>query len=339
MNKVCVGISGGVDSAVSALLLKNKGYDVTGVFIRGWQPDFMECSLEEDLSYAMRNCSALSIPFKVLDLSDEYKKLVIDPFIEKYKEGETPNPDIFCNKNIKFGLFLKWALENGFSSVATGHYARVSKNSSYHLFSPEDTAKDQTYFLWTLNQDELSKIIFPLGKLTKKKVRELAASYNLPSANRKDSTGICFIGEVPIKQFLSNFIKLKKGDVIFNGKKLGEHDGTYIYVEGQRYRTNLIQKDLFVLKRDAKANTLVVGEKDDIEEYASDIIRFREKNLIQKVKEGETISVRLRHGGDKLSAELYCDKVKLNQKVLYSKGQSIVFYKDNECIGGAVMSN
>ena len=258
-------MSGGVDSSVSALLLKKNDYDVTGVFIKVWQPEFFECTWRQDRLDAMRVCAKLDIPFITLNLESEYKKEVVDYMIEEYKRGRTPNPDVMCNKYVKFGGFFDWAIEQGADYVATGHYARTSRvesrkskvesknlnimNKHYgvsnntimnQLVAGSDKNKDQTYFLWTLTQKQLSKTLFPIGDLDKPKVRKLAEKYVLSTAVKKDSQGLCFIGKIDIKDFLRNYIKEKKGKVLDeNGNKIGEHDGAFYLTVGQRHGFNI----------------------------------------------------------------------------------------------------
>ena len=202
-----MGISGGVDSAVSAALLKEQGYDVVGVFIRTWHPDFIECNEEDERLDAMRVAAHLDIPFLTFDFSDVYKKEVADYMISEYKAGRTPNPDVMCNKEIKFGAFLDKAISMGADYVATGHYA---DNKDLKLLKNKDISKDQSYFLWTLKQGQLRKILFPIGHLKKTQVRVLAKKFGLPVAEKKDSQGICFLGVVDLKVFLKHYIKEKR---------------------------------------------------------------------------------------------------------------------------------
>jgi tRNA-specific 2-thiouridylase len=236
---VFVGLSGGVDSAVSAALLKEQGFEVVGVFIKTWHPDFLECNEEEERIDAMRVAAYLDIPFLTFDFEDVYKKEVADYMIEEYKSGRTPNPDVMCNKEVKFGAFLKKAISMGADFVATGHYAIAIGGENYSAFlqsttgpfrvhnfphrlllrSPDST-KDQSYFLWTLTQDQLSRIIFPVGNLKKTQVRKLAKKFKLPVALKKDSQGICFLGAVDLKDFLKHYIKEKRG-VVLNEKVTG----------------------------------------------------------------------------------------------------------------------
>ena len=205
MNKktVFVGMSGGVDSSVSAALLKKQGFDVVGVFIKTWHPDFIKCNEEEERRDAMRVATHLNIPFLTFDFEDVYKKEVADYMISEYKAGRTPNPDVMCNKEVKFGAFLKKAISMGADFVATGHYAENRKNN---LVKGKDPAKDQSYFIWTLKQKQLSKILFPVGNLNKTEVRKLAKKFKLPVAEKKDSQGICFLGAVDLKDFLKHYI-------------------------------------------------------------------------------------------------------------------------------------
>ena len=263
--RVFVGMSGGVDSSVSAALLKQAGYDVTGVFIRVWQPDWIECNWREDRRDAMRVCAALDIPFITLDLEKEYKRDVIDFMIAEYKAGRTPNPDVMCNKYVKFGGFLDFALKNGADFIATGHYAR---NIDDRLIVSKDSNKDQTYFLWTLNQKQLSHVLFPVGHLEKPEVRKLAKKFKLPVADKKDSQGLCFIGKVDFKEFLATFTKLERGNVLNERKEvIGFHDGAQLFTIGERHGFTITKKTpddapYFIVSKDVKANTITVSSKD-----------------------------------------------------------------------------
>src|SRR3989344_6491053 len=225
--RVLVGLSGGVDSAVSVALLKRAGADVAGAFIKTWQPDWMPnaCDWKLERRDAMRVATHLDIPFVTIDLESEYKKSVVDYMISEYKLGRTPNPDVMCNKEIKFGAFLSRALELGADMIATGHYSQSKMvNSKWQMLMGEDEAKDQSYFLWTLNQAQLSKIIFPVGHLLKSEVRELARKFRLPVAEKRDSQGICFLGHIDMKEFLSHYIETKPGHVLNeSGQVVGEH--------------------------------------------------------------------------------------------------------------------
>jgi len=282
--KVFVGMSGGVDSSVAAFLLKEQGYDVTGVYINGFNVD--GCS-ERDAEDARRVADHLGIPFYVIDAREDYFEYVVQYMIDGYKKGLTPNPDVMCNKEIKFGIFLDKALKLGADYIATGHYVRLvtskkqsvtSKNyelpiTSYRLFSAKDLNKDQSYFLWTLTQEQLKHCLFPIGEYIKLEVREIAKKAKLPTAEKKDSQGICFLGKVKLPEFLKEYIKPKKGDVLnTEGNKIGEHEGARFYTIGQRHiniqhttndkqqKTN--QRPYYVAEKNVKKNILIVAEGD-----------------------------------------------------------------------------
>lgn len=262
--KVFVGLSGGVDSSVSAALLKESGYDVTGVFIKVWSPDFLECTWKEDRRDAMRVCAELDIPFETLDLEEEYKKEVADYMVAEYQAGRTPNPDVMCNRHVKFGGFLKYALAQGADYVATGHYAQNifdSTKNLYELWAGADHEKDQSYFLWTLTQEDLRHVLFPVGHLEKTQVRRLAERFNLPTATKRDSQGLCFLGQLDIKEFLKHFVPQQAGKVLNKkGESIGVHDGALFYTLGQRHGFEVSGGiPMYVLSKDIEANTLTVG--------------------------------------------------------------------------------
>ncbi|OGZ16792.1 MAG: tRNA 2-thiouridine(34) synthase MnmA, partial [Candidatus Lloydbacteria bacterium RIFCSPLOWO2_12_FULL_51_9] len=254
--KVFVAMSGGVDSSVAAALLKEDGYEVTGVFMRVWQPDFLTCSRTDDREEAMRAAAHLGIPFLTFDFEKEYKEKVVDYMIAEYTAGRTPNPDVMCNKHIKFRMFLDKAREMGADMIATGHYVRLGRespkpkaqspnktqnpksqtNSKFQLLKGIDVNKDQSYFLWTLTQEQLKYCLFPIGEYVKPKVREMARKYGLPNAERRDSQGVCFIGQFPMKEFLKNYIPEEKGGVLDTGGNIiGVHDGARLYTLGARH--------------------------------------------------------------------------------------------------------
>jgi tRNA-specific 2-thiouridylase len=289
---VFVGLSGGVDSAVSAALLKEAGYEVVGVFIRAWHPEFLSCDEGEERRDAMRVAAHLDIPFLTFNFEKEYKKAVVDYMIAEYKAGQTPNPDVMCNKEIKFGAFLKKAMEMGADFVATGHYAQISGKGRTlriqkglalrrNLLRGIDLAKDQSYFLWTLTQKQLARTIFPVGHLKKEKVRKLAEKFKLPVAEKKDSQGICFLGKVDLKNFLKHYLKEKKGKVLLapggersdleNSKRsdlkepetIGQHPGAVFFTLGERRGFNITKKNpadkpYYVVGKDVKKNILYV---------------------------------------------------------------------------------
>src|SRR3989344_860547 len=237
MSTVFVGLSGGVDSAVSAALLKEAGHSVVGAFIKIWRPEFIECPWQKERLDAMRVGAHLGIPFREIDLSDEYKKDVIDDMIANYTRGITPNPDVLCNRHIKFGAFKEWAHAGGADLVASGHYARIVKTGNrFQLHRGKDTHKDQSYFLWRLTEKDLETTLFPVGGFTKPEVRALAEKFGLPVATKKDSQGLCFVGEVTMRDFLARYIDLKQGKVLDEaGAVIGEHDGAALYTLGERH--------------------------------------------------------------------------------------------------------
>ena len=264
--KVFVGLSGGVDSSVAALRLLKDGYDVVGVFIKTWQPDFIQCDWGKERLDAMRVAAHLEIPFLTCDAEGAYKQSVADYMIDEYRKGRTPNPDVMCNKYVKFETFLKFALEHGADKIATGHYAQVKEiDGIYHLYRGNDINKDQSYFLWTLNQKQLKHTLFPVGNSDKSIVRKEAENFGLPTAKKQDSQGVCFLGDIDIQEFLKHFIETKKGVVLDkDGNAIGEHDGVIFYTLGQRHGFRTYKKTdsstpMFVIQRDIKENTLTVS--------------------------------------------------------------------------------
>lgn len=271
MKKVFVAMSGGVDSSVSAALLKRDGYDVTGVFMKGWSDtaffkDKTMCPWLQDQEAARTAAGVIGIPFYTWDVEEDYKAKVVDYMVSSYRAGVTPNPDVMCNKEIKFGIFLQRALAMGADVVATGHYAQIQKeNDVYHLFAGTDKNKDQSYFLWTLTQEQLSHILFPIGSMVKPKVRKLAHEFGLPNAERKDSQGVCFVGELEVFEFLKSQIASKTGPVLTSsGKQVGEHQGAALYTIGQRHGIGSPGGGItyYVSAKDVKKNVLYVAEGD-----------------------------------------------------------------------------
>lgn len=359
-------MSGGVDSSVSAALLKNQGYDVVGVFIRTWHPDFLECNEEEERRDAMRVAAHLDIPFLTFDLEEVYKKEVADYMISEYKKGRTPNPDVMCNKEVKFGAFLKKAISMGADCVATGHYASLrksNKNSSLYpqagsdtnsffldLLRGNDSTKDQSYFLWTLNQKQLSKILFPIGHLPKTEVRKLAKKFDLPVADKKDSQGICFLGQVDLKDFLKHYIKEKKGKVVNeSGIVIGHHDGVQFHTLGERHGfiiTDKKQDDkpYYIISKDIKKNILVVSQNRNLKDSNNTLVyEIEDTNWISSLPEKDKkYTAQIRYHGEFLSCQLEI-KGKNKAKVIFDKstvvasGQSIVIYDKDICLGGGVV--
>lgn len=341
--KVFIGMSGGVDSSVSAYLLKKQGYDVTGVFIRVWQPDNGECTWKDDRRDAMRVCAHLDIPFITLDLRDEYKKGVVDYMFHEYSLGNVPNPDVMCNREVKFGAFWKWAKAQGADYIATGHYAQ---NINNQLLEGKDKNKDQSYFLWTLEMYEMSHILFPIGHLQKPELRKLAEKAKIPVFDKKDSQGVCFLGQINMKEFLKQNIETKKGDVVdTEGNIIGSHDGAVLYAIGERHGFDIFkntntQKKLYIISKDIEKNTITVGTEVKIDSDIDNFIKI--KNVVLRDGIDTVKTCRLRYRQDKVKVrsilkdeDIY--KVYLEKPEMYSSGQSIVFYDGEVCVGGGIL--
>lgn len=361
---VYVAMSGGVDSSVAAALLKNKGFNIVGVFMKPWQPPKGGfCLWKEDREDAMRAAAVLDIPLLTWDFSKEYKKYVTDYMLKEYKTGRTPNPDVMCNKEIKFGLFFKKAITEGADYIATGHYIRIEpefsisnsqfskktenlniKNSlkikNYKLKIAKDLNKDQTYFLWTLTQKQLAKTLFPIGDYIKPEVRKMAKKFGLPNHDKKDSQGVCFIGPLNMKNFLKNYIKPKKGSVLLlSGEKIGEHDGAFYYTIGQRHGLDIKngQGPYFVIKKDNKKNIVWVGSEKDL---LSDNAKLSQVSFINKnQKLPVNIEVKIRYRSNSEKAILGKDKIlHFKRKIrAITPGQSAVFYRGAELLGGGII--
>jgi tRNA-uridine 2-sulfurtransferase len=345
--RVFVGLSGGVDSSVSAALLKQAGYEVTGVFIKVWQPDFLECTWIDDRRDAMRVAAKLNIPFMTLDLEDEYKKGVVDYMISEYQAGRTPNPDAMCNKVIKFGAFFDKAMSMGAEYVATGHYARTLVNKcETRLLSGADKNKDQSYFLWTLQKDKLKNIIFPIGIYEKTYVRELAKKFDLGTAAKKDSQGLCFIGKLDMKDFLKRFIPEQAGDVLNeSGDVIGRHDGVFYVTLGQRHGFTIIKKGvsdvpMYVVSKNIKNNTITVSEDPKSENPTRNIV-IEEVNWINEPHEKEELLARSRYR--QVLRKCHIEKknglcnVIFEEADIFPSGQSLVVYRGEECLGGGII--
>jgi tRNA-specific 2-thiouridylase len=359
--KVYVGMSGGVDSSVSAALLKDQGYDVTGVFIKVWQPDFLPCNWKEERRDAMRVAAHLDIPFITLDLEKEYKEEVVDYMIREYKQGRTPNPDVMCNRFVKFGGFFDWAMKQGADFVATGHYARVDKQSegdtkNSRLLKGRDDNKDQSYFLWTLTKEKLSKTLFPVGDIPKPEVRVLAKKFNLPNAEKKDSQGLCFVGKIDMKEFLKHYIDEKPGDVLNeSGEVIGHHEGALFYTHGERHGFIITKKTAqdepcFVIAKDSTKNTLTVSSEKYHSNRGEQVgtvdqrFNIKETNWVGNVEEkNKTYKARVRYRGAlhdvRIETILGSKAIVIfpNFQDVVSPGQSIVVYDGEECVGGGVV--
>ena len=354
-----VGLSGGGDSAGRAGLLKKAGYDVTGVFIKVWQPDFLPCNWRDERRDAMRVAIALDIPFLFFDFEKEYKKGVVDKMIAEYKVGRTPNPDVLCNREIKFGAFWKQAKKMGADFIATGHYARIEnsnienslkiKNSKLKIGIDPD--KDQSYFLWTLTQNDLSHTIFPIGDLEKSEVRKLARKSHLPVSEKKDSQGVCFIGEIRMDEFLSHFVSTKSGKVLdTRGDVIGTHKGALFYTIGERHGFEVTKKSsedkaFYILSKNIKTNTLTVSNKEpEIISSSPTRIMVKDVNWISELATTR-LSARIRYRGEKIPVIVKLGHGMSKQITVefekpvrgLSLGQSIVFYENEICLGGGVM--
>lgn len=340
--KVFIGMSGGVDSSVSAALLKEQGYDVIGVFIKVWQPDFIECTWKKDRLDAMRVASLLDIPFVTLDLEKEYKKGVIDYMIGEYKKGRTPNPDIMCNKEVKFGAFYAWAKQQDKEAyIATGHYAL---HNGVSLVKSVDEHKDQTYFLWTLKKELLPSILFPIGNIEKKEVRELAKNFKLPVSNKKDSQGLCFVGTIDVKTLLKEYITEKRGDIVNeHNEVIGYHMGVMFYTIGERHGFTITKKTVsetpyFIVSKNIEKNTITVSHHSPVEKQG-EIITLEDCNWTKTIKQGEVYEARARYRAPLAVIEVV-DKthVKVLQgDITQASGQSLVVYDGIHCIGGGII--
>lgn len=338
--RVFVGLSGGVDSAVSAALLKEEGYEVTGVFIKTWSPDFLPCTWREERRDAMRVAVRLGIPFLFFDFEEEYKKGVAEYMIEEYKRGRTPNPDVMCNKVVKFGAFWQKAREMGADYIATGHYARINDQK---LLEGVDESKDQSYFLWMLTPDDLSHTLFPVGDFEKKEVRKLAHMFDLPVSNKKDSQGICFLGDVDMEEFLSRYAHIEPGDVLdTSGTIIGRHRGAILYTLGERHGFEISlktpdSKPFYVVGKDLAINTITVSDNpQEIGRLSPQSVHIENINWINKPQ--NACDARIRYRQQRFPVEIKGSEVRFSTSQNVAKGQSIVFYSGNECIGGGIIA-
>lgn len=350
LNKtVFVGLSGGVDSSVAAMRLIDRGYTVVGVFIKVWHPDFMVCNWEQERLDAMRVAAHLGISFLTCDAEEAYRDDVADFFIAEYRAGRTPNPDVMCNQHVKFGRFLDFAKEKGADFIATGHYAqRIEGVSGAELHRGVDTNKDQTYFLWTLSNQQLQATLFPVGDTPKEKIRQEAQLAEIPVATKKDSQGICFLGHVDIPEFLSHYIDLTPGDVLdTNGNVVGHHKGALVYTLGQRHGFTITNQDpnrkpLFIVSRDTQANTITVATQLESMTNA-EVLILHNSTLRTAIKPGETIELQIRYRQVPITATVQnVDNatIVLQPTQVMEKpapGQSCVLYKGSLCIGGGIL--
>ena len=352
---IIVGISGGVDSSVAALLLKDQGYKVEGLFMKNWEEDDTKtyCSATQDRQDAEQVCDKLDIQLHTVNLSAEYWKFVFCNFLEEYKVGRTPNPDILCNREIKFKAFLDYAQHLGADLIATGHYANITrKGTNYSLLKGKDLNKDQSYFLYTLNQNQLKHAIFPIADYLKKQIRKIAQKAGFFNHQKKDSTGICFIGEKKFKQFLQRYIPVKHGDIVtLTGKKLGIHDGIMFYTIGQRQgigiggQSNSTNDPWYVLEKKLNSNELVVVQGKNNPALFKQRLITSKLHWIAGNQPSNFFSckakIRYRQVEQHCHVELKSiDKCQVTFQIpqrAITPGQSIVFYNDAICLGGGII--
>ena len=352
-----VGLSGGVDSAVTALLLKQQGFEVIGLFMKNWEEDDNDeyCSTRQDLIDAVSVADVIGIPIEAVNFSAEYKERVFSYFLREYAAGRTPNPDILCNSEIKFKAFLEHALHLGADAMATGHYAKVREhNGAYQLLKAADASKDQSYFLHRLNQAQLSKAMFPLGELLKSQVREIAEQHGLPNYAKKDSTGICFIGERPFREFLNRYLPTKPGDMLTpEGKKVGTHHGLSFYTLGQRQGLGIGGTKTgeglpwFVAGKNMRDNQLIVVQGHDHPALLSQHLNALEMHWISAhapdLSRDYAAKTRYRQ------ADAACRITNLsgdNAAIDFAEpqwavtpGQSVVIYDGEVCLGGGIIQS
>jgi tRNA-specific 2-thiouridylase len=347
MKKVYVGLSGGVDSSVAAALLKQQGYDVVGVYMKNWSRDLpgMPCPWKDDYQDAKRVAVQLGIDFKLYDFEKQYQQKVVDYMLDGFKAGITPNPDIMCNQEIKFKLFLETALEDGADMIATGHYASVKDG---RLFMATDDNKDQTYFLYRVSKHALDKTLFPLGGYTKQQVRELAKKFKLVTAQKKESMGICFVGKIGIKDFLRQYIEEKPGAIVDHaGNVIGAHDGAIFYTIGQRHGLDIGGGlPYYVTGKDMSKNEVYVTTDLQDEKLWSRELKLASAHWIEEVpNSNQGLSVRTRHRAKLIPVKLLNKSsesqwtAELEEDVrAITPGQSAVFYQGGKCLGGGIVT-
>ncbi len=356
--RVVVGMSGGVDSSVTALLLKEQGYDVIGIFMKNWDDtdELGYCTATEDYKDVALVADQIGIPYYSVNFEKEYHDRVFTYFLDEYKKGRTPNPDVMCNKEIKFKAFLDYAMDLGADYVATGHYARVERDAEgvTHLLRGVDSNKDQTYFLSQLSQEQLSKAMFPLGEIEKSEVREIAERANLATAKKKDSTGICFIGERDFKDFLMNYLPAKSGEMrTLDGEVVGQHDGLMYYTIGQRKGLGIggskdgTNEPWFAIGKDLQENVLYVGQGYENEHLYADTLEasdfFFTRNADEFPREFRSMA-QFRYRQEAVPVTVYLDESRTKARVVFDEaaraitpGQAIVLYDGDECLGGGTI--
>lgn len=348
--RIVVGISGGVDSSVAAYLLKQQGHEVIGLFMVNWEEQDGSCTAEEDFEDVKRVCAKIGIPYFSVNYAKEYYDRVFTYFLDEYKRGRTPNPDVLCNREVKFGPFLEQARKLGADMIATGHYAKkIVKDGKYYLAKADDLNKDQSYFLNQLNQDQLASVVFPLENIDKPQVRQIAKELDLSTAEKKDSTGICFIGERNFKKFLQGFLPAQKGKIMdLEGNEVGQHDGLMYYTLGQRRGLNIGGRAggngqrWFVVKKDLENNILYVTQGED-DVLFSDGLFASQMNWIPQIPEQKEFDClakfRYRQPDQKVHVTILNDKeIKVDfyeRQRAITPGQFVVLYDEQGlCLGG-----
>lgn len=340
--KVFLGMSGGVDSAVSAYLLQSQGHEVIGVYMKNWSKNLpgMKCPWAEDLADAKRVAVKLGIDFRVFDFEAEYKQKVVDYMLAEYQKGNTPNPDIMCNQEIKFKLFAETAFEQGAEAIATGHYA---KTRGCDLIMAADTNKDQTYFLYRIAPEVIKRTIFPVGDMQKPEVKALAEQIGLAVAHKPESMGVCFVGEANMRDFLAEFIETKPGEIreLETNELLGHHDGAIFYTIGQRHGLGLTTGlPFYVVRKDMDKNTVYVSRNLNSLSLWTNEVKLRDVILRRDIDSSKPLRARVRHRAPIVDTKFdsatniltFADE----QKSL-TPGQSVVFYQDDICLGGGII--
>lgn len=355
--RVVVGMSGGVDSSVTALLLKEQGYDVIGIFMKNWDDTDENgfCTATEDYKDVALVAEQIGIPYYSVNFEKEYWDKVFTYFLDEYKKGRTPNPDVMCNKEIKFKAFLEYAMELGADYVATGHYARVYRDEEgvSHLLRGVDSNKDQTYFLNQLSQEQLSKVMFPLGEIEKPEVREIAKRAGLATASKKDSTGICFIGERDFKEFLMNYLPAQAGEMrTLDGEVMAQHDGLMYYTIGQRKGLGIGGTDgksndpWFVIGKDLENNVLYVGQGYENDHLYATTLEASDFFFTMNIEYPRTFRAKaqFRYRQNEVDVTVHLDETRTKARIEFDEparaitpGQAIVLYKEDECLGGGTI--
>lgn len=340
-----MGVSGGVDSSVVVYLLKKQGHEVHGVFVKTWSPEWLPCTWVDEKRDAMRVCAALDIPFHFLDAEATYRDGVAEYMLCEYRAGRTPNPDVLCNRVIKFGALWDYAKSQGAEAVATGHYARTD---GVHLMKGVDTAKDQSYFLWMLTQAELAHIMLPIGHLNKSEVRAIAEQVGLFTGNKKDSQGICFLGNIDMREFLGHYIKQKKGEIIdTQGTVIGDHDGVWFHTLGERHGFRITTTDTdtrpyYIVGKNIEYNRLIVDHQPVaifLNNNAQKVL-LRDTNWIQVFDPTKQYTAQVRYHSILVDTKIVSEnEVMLSHNGLVALGQSLVVYDGEVLVGGGIIDS